>query len=163
MRRRLATTSHGLLTGTAGVLAYGLLCAGPPDTMMGTPPRLRTDFRQGWWGGGRHVFRCVLSRARAHLAHSGRAPNVARLARLRACGTLGASGARSASGAPEVPGTLGPQGCLAHLARLAHVAHLAPASRTWGRCWFPVAAHPKTAAEHAEARVLLMCWEGGWE
>ena len=113
--------------------------------------------------GGRHVFRCVLSRARAHLAHSGRAPNVARLARLRACGTLGASGARSASGAPEVPGTLGPQGCLAHLARLARVAHLAPASRTWGRCWFPIAAHPKTAAEHDKARVLLMCWEGGWE
>ena len=39
----------------------------------------------------------------------------------------------------------------------------APASRTWGRIWFPIAAHPKTAAEHAEARVLLMCWEGGWE
>ena len=80
-----------------------------------------------------------------------------------ACGTLGARGARSASGAPDVPGTLGPQGCLAHLARLARVAHLAPASRTWGRFWFPVAAHPKTAAEHADDRVLLMCWEGGWE
>ena len=39
----------------------------------------------------------------------------------------------------------------------------APASRTWGRFGFPVAVHPKTAAEHAEARVLLMCWEGGWE
>ena len=39
----------------------------------------------------------------------------------------------------------------------------APASRTRGRIWFPVAAHPKTAAEHAEARVLLMCWEGVWE
>ena len=77
-----------------------------------------------------------------------------------ACGTVGARGARSASGAPDVPGTLGPQRCLARLARLALVVHLAPA---WGRSWFPVAAHPKTAAEHADARVLLMCWEGRWE
>ena len=48
--------------------------------------------------GGRHVLRCVLSRARAHLAHSGRAPNVARLARLEHA---------------------------AHLAHVEHVAHLA--------------------------------------
>ena len=48
--------------------------------------------------GGQHVFRCVLSRARAHLAHSGRAPNAARLARLEHA---------------------------AHLAHVEHVAHLA--------------------------------------
>ena len=63
------------LKGTAGVLAYGLVCAGPPDTMMATPPRLRIGFRQGWWGPT--WFRCVPPRAQAHLAHSARAPNVA--------------------------------------------------------------------------------------
>ena len=33
-----------LMTGTAGVLAYCLLCAGPPDTMMATPPPLCMGF-----------------------------------------------------------------------------------------------------------------------
>ena len=122
------------LKGTAGVLAYGLVCAGPPDTMMATPPRLRIGFRQGWWGAT--WFRCVPPRAQAHLAHSARAPTVAHQTCLV---------------------RMGPQVCLAR------VAHLAPASRTWGPLWFTEAAHPKTIVEHAEARVLLMCWEGGCE
>eukprot|EP00959_Pyramimonas_sp_CCMP1952_P232357 4855696-Pyramimonas_sp.AAC.1 len=33
-----------VLTGTAGVVARGLLCAGPADKMMGV------GFRQGWRG-----------------------------------------------------------------------------------------------------------------
>ena len=134
------------------------------DTMMATPSRLRIGFRQRWWGPTWFPM-CAVTCAGApgtlYACPERGAPGAA-----GARGTLGARGARGPSGAPGVPGTLGPQGCLAHLvrvARLARVAHLAPASRTWGRCWFPVAAHPKTAAEHAEARVLLMCWEGGWE
>ena len=49
-------------------------------------------------GGGRHVSRCVLSRARVHLPHAARAPHMARLARLEHA---------------------------VHLAHVEHVAHLA--------------------------------------
>ena len=126
------------------------------DTMMATPSRLRIGFRQRWWGPTWFPM-CAVTCAGApgtlYACPERGAPGAA-----GARGTLGARGARGPSGAPGVPGTLGPQGRLAHLAR---VGHLAPASRTWGRFWFPVAVHPKTAAEHAEARVLLMCWEAG--
>eukprot|EP00959_Pyramimonas_sp_CCMP1952_P093264 1952266-Pyramimonas_sp.AAC.1 len=49
------------------------------------------------------------------------------------------------------------------MAHLARVAHLAPALRTWGLCWFQLAAHPKTTAGHVAARLLAMRWKGGWE
>eukprot|EP00959_Pyramimonas_sp_CCMP1952_P129040 2698465-Pyramimonas_sp.AAC.1 len=49
--------------------------------MMASPPRLCTVF--GKDGGGRHVSRCVLSGARAHLlAHFARTPDVAHLVRV---------------------------------------------------------------------------------
>eukprot|EP00959_Pyramimonas_sp_CCMP1952_P012325 260236-Pyramimonas_sp.AAC.1 len=44
MRGHHAITVKWFLTGTAGVVARGLLCAGPPDTMMDI------GFRQGWRG-----------------------------------------------------------------------------------------------------------------
>ena len=124
----------------------------------GHTSRLRIGFRHGWWG-PTCLPMCAVTCAGAPGTRCAR-PAHGTPGAAGACGTLGARGARGASGAPGVPGTLGPQGRLAHLAR---VGHLAPASRTWGRFWFPVAVHPKTTAEHAEARVLLMCWESGWE
>ena len=96
MRGHPAITVKLFLTWTAGVLAYGLVCAGPPDTMMATRRDCALVFDTD--GGGRHVSRCVLSRARAHLAHAARAPNMARLARLEHA---------------------------VHLAHVEHVAHLA--------------------------------------
>ena len=74
MRGHPAITVKLFLTWTAGVLAYGLVCAGPPDTMMATRRDCALVFDTD--GGGRHVSRCVLSRARAHLAHAARAPNI---------------------------------------------------------------------------------------
>eukprot|EP00959_Pyramimonas_sp_CCMP1952_P287628 6015281-Pyramimonas_sp.AAC.1 len=44
MRGHPAITVKWFLTRTKGGVAYGLLCAGPPDTMMGI------GFRQKWWG-----------------------------------------------------------------------------------------------------------------
>ena len=96
MRGHPAITVKLFLTWTAGVLAYGLVCAGPPDTMMATRRDCALVFDTD--GGGRHVSRCVLSRARAHLAHAARAPHMARLARLEHA---------------------------VHLAHVEHVAHLA--------------------------------------
>ena len=96
MRGYPAITIKLFLTWTAGVLAYGLVCAGPPDTMMATRRDCALVFDTD--GGGRHVSRCVLSRARAHLAHAARAPHMARLARLEHA---------------------------VHLAHVEHVAHLA--------------------------------------
>ena len=96
MRGHPAITVKLFLTWTAGVLAYGLMCAGPPDTMMATRRDCALVFDTD--GGGRHVSRCVLSRARAHLAHAARAPHMARLARLEHA---------------------------VHLAHVEHVAHLA--------------------------------------
>ena len=40
--------SLSFVTWTAEVLADGLVRAGPPDTMMATPSRLRIGFRRGW-------------------------------------------------------------------------------------------------------------------
>merc|ERR1712113_302114 len=88
----IAITVKLLLPWTVGVLAYGLVCAGPPDTMMATRRDCALVFDTD--GGGRHVSRCVLSRARAHLAHAARAPHMARQARLA---RLGPSIARTGS------------------------------------------------------------------
>eukprot|EP00959_Pyramimonas_sp_CCMP1952_P133535 2792381-Pyramimonas_sp.AAC.1 len=44
MRGHPAITVKWCLTGTAGAVARGLLCAGPPNKMMGI------GFRQGWSG-----------------------------------------------------------------------------------------------------------------
>eukprot|EP00959_Pyramimonas_sp_CCMP1952_P291076 6088943-Pyramimonas_sp.AAC.1 len=44
MRGHPAITVKRCLAGAVGVMAYGMLCAGPPDTMIGN------GFRQGWWG-----------------------------------------------------------------------------------------------------------------
>ena len=105
-----AITLKRLLTGTAGVLAYDLLCAGPPDTMMGTPPRLRTGFRQGWWGADMFSDVCCHVRGRTwhtlgvprtwrawrgleHAAHLAQVEHVAHLAHQRCLARLGPKGA----------------------------------------------------------------------
>ena len=100
MRGHPAIAVKLFLTWTARVLAYGLVCASPPDTMMATRRDCALVFDAD--GGGRHVSRRVLSRARAHLARAARAPNTARLARLEHA---------------------------VHLAHAEHVAHLAHQAR----------------------------------
>ena len=79
--------------------------------------------------GGRHVSRCVLSRARAHLAHSARAPNVAHLARL------------------EHAARLAHVEHVAHLTHQACLARLGPrgASRAW-RAWHAWRTSPQRRA-----------------
>eukprot|EP00959_Pyramimonas_sp_CCMP1952_P101533 2124239-Pyramimonas_sp.AAC.1 len=80
MRGHPAITAKWFLTGTAGVVARGLRCAGPPTRRWALV--LDKD------GGGRHAPRCVPSRAHAHLTHSARSPNVAHLARLECAAHL---------------------------------------------------------------------------
>merc|ERR1712228_170029 len=53
MRGHPAITVKLFLTWTAGVLAYGLVCAGPQDTMMATRRDCAWVFDTD--GGGRHV------------------------------------------------------------------------------------------------------------
>eukprot|EP00959_Pyramimonas_sp_CCMP1952_P040082 837888-Pyramimonas_sp.AAC.1 len=115
-------------------------------------------FRQEWWGPTRFPM-CAVTCAGAPDTLC-TCTECGAFGAAGVCGTPGARGARGVFGALGVLGTLGPRG---FLARLARVAHLAPVSRTWGRLWFQVAALPKTTAEHAQARVLPACWEGGWE
>ena len=181
-----ANTLYCFLTGTAGVPACCLLCARPPSLQKNNtkctsrlnldharPPRdpCQVVFERDGGGAGIWPGVCRPTRHRdghpAAIAHWFSTRMVgADMVPMCAATCAGAPGTLCACperGAPDVPGTLGPQVCLARVARLARVAHLAPASRTWGWLWFTKAVHPKTIAEHAEARVLLICWEGGWE
>ena len=56
MRGHPAITVKLFLTWTAGVLAYGLVCAGPPGTMMATRRDCALAFDTD--AGGRHASRC---------------------------------------------------------------------------------------------------------
>ena len=98
MRGHPAITVCVFLTGDGGGAGIWPAVCRPTRHHDGHPAAIAHWFSTRMVGRGRHVFRCVLSRARAHLAHSARAPNVAHLARLEHA---------------------------AHLAHVEHVAHLA--------------------------------------
>eukprot|EP00959_Pyramimonas_sp_CCMP1952_P467694 9492039-Pyramimonas_sp.AAC.1 len=88
------------------MVAYGLLCAGPPDTMMGI------RFRQGWLGPTCFPM-CAVTRAGAR-------------------DTLCTCPERGATGAAGVGGTAGERGSTWRIwrTRRAWHAHLSPVSRT---------------------------------
>eukprot|EP00959_Pyramimonas_sp_CCMP1952_P468165 9492758-Pyramimonas_sp.AAC.1 len=71
--------------------------------MITTPPRLRTGFRQWWWGPTRFPL-CTATCAGAH-GTSCACPERGAPGAAGACTTHGARGSRGASGAPGVPGT----------------------------------------------------------
>merc|ERR1712060_340353 len=106
------------LTWTAGVLAYGLVCAGPPDTMMATRRDCALVFDTD---GGADMYRDVCCRVRGRTWHTLRVPRTWHAWRgwsMRYTWRIW---------------------------RTRRAWHAwAPTSRTWGRFGFPIAVHLKT-------------------
>ena len=177
-----ANTLYCFLTGTAGVPACCLLCARPPSLQKNNtkctsrlnldharPPRdpCQVVFERD--GGGAGIWPGVCRPTRHHDGHPTRMvgadmyPDLCCHVRGRTWHALRVSRTWHARCGWSMRYTWRTWSTW-RIWRTRHAWHAwAPASRTWGRFWFPGAVHPKTAAEHAEARVLLMRWEGGWE